>query len=181
MSTGLWARRSVSNPVPGVSISMVRRQLLLIIAIGETIKPFVILCCFLVVSLVRAGDETSCNVPSITKVNFENCIEILNGTNRTLFCEIRSDNPLKEEPTWRKDSSRLSTDIKYSVENASCSNSTSQTCTVSNLTLINAVRYKDSSPYAGNYSLTAENDCGIATVYVYVDIYSKFNPCTLTK
>ena len=152
---------------------MARGRLLLIIAIGETIKPLVILCCFLVVSLVRAGDETSCNVPSITKVNFQYYIEILNGTNRTLSCEIRSDTPLEEEPTWRKDSSRLPTDIKYSVENSSCSNSTSQTCIVSNLTLINAVRFKDKSLYVGNYTLTAENDCGISTVYVHVDIYSK--------
>ena len=139
----------------------------------------------LVVSLVRARDGsedgTSCNGPSITKVNFQYYIEILNGTNRTLSCEIRSDTPLKEELIWRKGSSRLPTDIKYSVENSSCSNSSNQTCIVSNLTLINAVRYKDSSPYVGNYTLTAENDCGIATVYVYVDIYGKSNPCTLTK
>ena len=127
----------------------------------------------LVGSLVKncqAKDGTACNSPSITKVNFQDYIEIVNGTNHTLSCEIRSDTPLKEEPIWREDSSRLSTNLNYSVENASCSNSTSQTCIVSNLTLINAVRFKDKSPYAGNYTLTAENDCGISTVYVRIDI-----------
>ena len=153
------------------------------------LKTIVFIWLFLVgvlMILVRncqARDGT-CDLPSITRVNFQNYIEILNGTNRTLSCEIHSDTALKE-PIWRKDSSRLSTDSNYIVENASCSNSTNHTCIVSNLTLINAVRFEykdlDKVHYVGNYSLTAENDCGTSVVYVYVDIYSKSNPCTLIK
>ena len=114
-------------------------------------------------------------------MNFQNSIDILNGTNRTLSCEIRSDTPLKGGPIWRKDFSELPADLEYIVENASCSDSTSKTCIVSNLTLINAVRFINKDQYTGNYSLTAENNCDNTTVYVGVNILSKSHSCIVTK
>ena len=120
-------------------------------------------------------------------MNFESAIEILNGTNRTLSCEIHSDTPLKGGPIWRKDFSELPADLEYIVENASCSDSTSKTCIISNLTLINVVRFeriykdRDKDQYTGSYSLTAENDCGNTTVYVKVNIFSKSHSCIVTK
>ena len=106
-------------------------------------------------------------IPSLIKKNFHNSIEVINTANRTLSCEIHSDTPIKGTPSWRyENSSHFPTRIKHSVETGSCSTSPSTTCTVSNLTLINVIR----GEYDGNYSLTAENDCGTAIVYVYVNI-----------
>ena len=51
-----------------------------------------------------------------------------------------------------------------------CSFSTNKTCIVSNLTLIHVVR----GHYEGNYTLTAENDCGKASVYVEVNVIGEF-------
>ena len=158
---------------------------LLIVVIGEIItslahRSFLYLYVAVVVGvLVRnchARDgTTSCNVPNIIRTNFKNSIEILIGANRTLSCEIHSDTPLKREPIWRKKISEkfseLPTNLNYSVENVSCSISTNKTCIISNLTLLNVVR----GEYDGNYSLTAENDCGNATVYVYINIMRKYH------
>ena len=55
--------------------------------------------------------------------------------------------------------------------NSSCSFSTDSTCILSNLTLIHVVQ----GHYEGNYTLTAENDCGNATVYVMINIIGKFH------
>ena len=122
----------------------------------------------LVVSLIKncqARDETTCNVPTIKRKNFEYSIEILNGTNRTLSCEIHSDTPLKKEPIWRRSfPTHLPPD--HNVKNASCPASTNKTCVISNLTLINVVQ----EVYDGNYTLTAENGCGNVTVWVNVNI-----------
>ena len=57
------------------------------------------------------------------------------------------------------------------MEIGSCSTSSNTKCVVSNLTLMNVIR----GEYDGNYSLAAENDCGTATVYVYVNIMGKFH------
>ena len=110
-----------------------------------------------------------CAVPSFIKKNFHNSIGVLNATNRTLSCEIHSDTPLKGELSWRYENSRFPARIKHSEVNGSCSASSNTTCKVSNLTLINVIQ----GEYDGNYSLTAENDCGIATVYVIVNIMGK--------
>ena len=100
-------------------------------------------------------------------MNFFNSIAVLSTNNHTLSCEIHSNTPLKEAPIWRyENSSRFPAYIKHSVESTSCSTSPNTTCKVSNLTLINVIR----GEYDGNYSLTVENDCGAATVYVYVNI-----------
>ena len=124
----------------------------------------------LVSSLVRncqASNGTSCSLPIITKVNFSNFVSIRNGTNRTLPCEIRSDTSLKGEPIWRRDNTRSLPD-GHSVNSSSCSLLTNEICEWSNLTLIYVAQ-----SYDGNYSLTAENDCGNATVYVHVNVIGK--------
>ena len=119
-------------------------------------------------NFVRHG-TTSCNVPSITRVNFQNFIEILTGTNRTISCEIRSETPLNKDPIWNRDYPPY-LPTENNVESAPCSNSTSKTCIVSNLTLINVVQGK----YNGSYKITAENDCGNTTVSVFINIVGKY-------
>ena len=107
---------------------------------------------------------------SITRLNFDHFVSIPNGTNSTLSCEIRSDTELKEEPVWHRDYPS-SLPAGHSVDNFSCSFSTDRTCILSNLTLTHVVR----DHYEGNYTLTAENNCGNATVYVKINIISKFH------
>ena len=110
-------------------------------------------------------------MPSIKRLNFYNSIEILNGSTRTLSCEIHSDTKLHKDlpfSGWKRDYPPH-LPIEYSLGNASCSVSPNTTCIVSNLTLINVIR----GEYDGKYSLTAENDCGTATVYVFVNIMGK--------
>ena len=115
-----------------------------------------------------SNGRSSCSKPNITRLNFVHFVSIHNGSNRTLSCEIRSDTPLKEAPIWRRVSSSLPDG--HSVVNSSCSFSTNTICVMSNLTLIHVVR----GHYEGNYTLTAENDCGKASVYVEVNIMGKF-------
>ena len=122
----------------------------------------------LVKNCQASNGTSSCNDPFITRLNFKYFVSILNGTNRTLSCEIRSDTSLKGEPLWHRNSLPLSAD--YSVNSSSCSLSTNKICVLSNLTLMHVVR----GHYEGNYTLTAENDCGNASVYVDFDIIGKF-------
>ena len=89
----------------------------------------------------------------------------MNGTNRTLSFEIHSDTPLKTDPIWRRDYPP-NLPAGHSVNSSSCSLSTNKTCVWSNLTLIDVAR----GHYEGNYTLTAENDCGNASVYVNINI-----------
>ena len=104
----------------------------------------------------------------ITRLNFKYFVSILNGTNRTLSCEIHSDTPLKQDPIWHRDfPSYLPSE--HTVNNSLCSLSRNETCVLSNLTLIHVAR----NHYEGNYSLTAENDCGSTSVYVYINIIGK--------
>ena len=146
---------------------------LLIVAIGEINNARSIhkVSDILVGDLVRncqLSDATaSCNVPSITPLNFKYYIEVWNGTNRTLSCEIQSDTQLIGDPVWHR---QFSTQLpNHKVENGTCAVSTKKTCVQSNLTLINVVQHES----GGNYTLTAENDCGNASVYVYVSIKGK--------
>ena len=130
----------------------------------------------LVDNLVRncqaSNGTSSCSRPNITRLNFDHFVSIPNGTiyNHTLSCEIRSDTPLKEEPIWGRDYPP-SLPAGHSVDNSSCSFSTDRTCILSNLTLTHVAR----DHYEGNYTLTAENDCGNATVHVMINIISKFH------
>ena len=94
----------------------------------------------------------------------------MNGANRTLSCKILSDTPLKEEPVWRWEY-HSSLPAGHSVDNSLCSSSQNKTCILSNLTLIEVVQ----GHYEGNYTLTAENDCGNAIVYVIINIIGKFH------
>ena len=113
-----------------------------------------------------SNGTSSCNRPNITRLNFKNFVSIVDGASRTLSCEIRSDTPL-QEPVWGREYSSLPKG--HSVVNSLCSFSTSKTCILSNLTLIHVER----GHYEGNYTLTAENDCGKATVYVEININGK--------
>ena len=121
----------------------------------------------------QASNGTSSCAPSIKPLNFDKFVSILNGTNRTLSYEIRSNTPLKGDPIWRWDYSPRLPD-GHSVNNSSCSLSTNKLankiCVMSNLTLIHVVQ----GHYEGNYSLTAENDCGNTSVYVHVNIMGEF-------
>jgi len=110
-------------------------------------------------------------VPSIKRLNFYDSIEILNGTSRTLSCEIHSDTALHQDlpfSGWKRDYPPY-LPTNYSLGNASCSVTPSKICIDSNLTLINVIQ----GEYDGNYSLTTVNDCGNSTVYVYVNIIGK--------
>ena len=78
---------------------------------------------------------------------------------------------------WRYEDSRFPAYIKRSVVNTSCSPSPNKTCIAINLTLIDVIQ----GEYDGNYSLTAVNDCGIATVYVIVNIVGKSHSIILQK
>ena len=130
---------------------------------------FLILVGSLVLRNCQASNGTnSCSRPNITRLNFECFVSIQNGANRTLSCEIRSDTPLKEEPVWRGEY-HSSLPPRSSVNSSSCSLSTTKDCVLSNLTLIDVVQ----GHYEGNYSVTAENDCGKATVYVKINIIGK--------
>ena len=124
-------------------------------------------------SLVRncqgSNGTTSCTKPNITRLNFGNFNSVLNNTNRTLSCEIRSDTPLKGEPVWCRDLITPCLPPEHSLENASCSVS-NETCVRTNLTLIHVIQGR----YDGNYTLTAENDCGKASVYGYINIMGEY-------
>ena len=124
----------------------------------------------LVGSLVlRNCHETSlCSKPIITRLNFRYFVSVLNGTNRTLSCEIHSDTPLKGDPIWRREY-HPALPPGHCIDISACSLSTRKTCILSNLTLIHVVQ----GYYEGNYTLTAENDCGNTTVYVNVNIIGK--------
>ena len=56
------------------------------------------------------------------------------------------------------------------MNSSSCSLSTNKICVLSNLTLIHVAQWH----YEGTYILTAENDCGIASVHVNVGVVGKF-------
>ena len=98
-------------------------------------------------------------------LNFKYFVSIVNGTNRTLSCEIHSDTSLKTDPIWRRDYPPY-LPAEYSVNNSSYSLSSNKTYVWSNLTLIDVAR----GYYEGNYTLTAENDCSNTSVYVNVNI-----------
>ena len=108
---------------------------------------------------------TSCSIPSIKPLNFKYLVKIQSQANRTLSCEIHSDTPLKKEPVWRRDFPTY-LPKNHNVENASCSYSANETCIRSSLTLITVVR----DEYDGNYTVTAENDCGNATVRAFINV-----------
>ena len=114
------------------------------------------------------SETTLCSVPNITKLNFYYFVTIQSGNNRTFSCEIQSSTPLKGVPVWRREYPQ-SLPKGYIVENDSCSSSADVTCIVSNFTLTNVVQHQSD----GNYTLTAENDCGSAAVYVDVVIWGK--------
>ena len=100
------------------------------------------------------------SAPLVTRENFRCYITIPEGSNITLTAAVTTDLPLSSGyPVWKVFHGTLPSTAKVD-------NYTNDGVLYSNLSLYNLSYYEDS----GNYTCTASNECGMSSVFTFIQV-----------